>query len=145
MTIAHVGPSEQHLRDYAAGLGLTNYTFVGKIPHAEIPKLYDDADIYVTTPNIDCMPGSLLECMASGLPIIATDTGGIPYIATNEKTALLVKLDNDEAVARSIMRLLEDPSLVERLTDEARREVERYRPEPVRDQWVALYRKLLGR
>jgi L-malate glycosyltransferase len=145
LTIAHVGPSEQHLRDYAAGLGLTNYKFVGKIPHDQIPKLYDEADIYVTTPNIDCMPGSLLECMASGLPIIATDTGGIPYIASDEQTALLVKLDDDEAVARNIFRLLEDPALVERLTLEARKEVDRYRPEPVRDQWVALYRKLLGR
>ena len=144
LTIAHTGPSGPDLRRYAVDLGLRNCNFVGTIPHDQIPGLYDDADIYVTTPNIDCMPGSLLECMASGLPIIATDTGGIPYIVTNEKSALLVKLDDDEAVARNICRLLEDPALVERLTAEGLREVERYRPELVRDEWAALYRELLG-
>lgn len=145
LTIAHVGPSGPHLKRYAANLGLRNYQFVGKIPHEQIPKLYDEADIYVTTPNIDCMPGSLLECMASGLPIIATETGGIPYIVKQNSTALLVKLDDAEAVAQNIFRLLEEPALVERITDEARREVEKYRSEPVRDQWAALYRELMGR
>lgn len=145
LTIAHVGPSGPHLEAYAANLGLRNYKFVGKIPHGEMPKLYDEADIYVTTPNVDCMPGSLLECMASGLPIIATEAGGIPYIVTHNSTALLVKLDDAEAVTRNIFRLLEDPALVERITDEARREVEKYRGELVRDQWVALYRELMKR
>ena len=145
LTIAHVGPSGPHLQRYAAHLGLRNYRFVGKVPHDEIPRLYDEADIYVTTPNIDCMPGSLLECMASGLPIVATEAGGIPYIVEENVTALLVKLDDAEAVARNICRLLEDPALVERITGEARREVEKYRGEPVRDQWAALYRELMGR
>jgi glycosyltransferase involved in cell wall biosynthesis len=145
LTIAHDGPLLEHLRAFASNLGvMKNCHFIGRVPMDKIPQLCDEAEIYVTTPNIDCMPNSLLECMASGLPIVATDTGGIPYMVTNEKTALLVKLDDDEAVARNIVRLLEDPGLVERLTAEARREVERYRPEQVRDQWVGLYRRLLG-
>ena len=145
LTIAHVGPSGPHLEQYAAALGLRNYRFIGKVPHAQIPKLYDDAEIYITTPNIDCMPGSLLECMASGIPIIATRAGGIPYIVTDEQSALLVDLDDDAAVAAHVFRLLEDPALVERITDGARQEVEKYRSAPVRDAWIALYRELLGR
>ena len=112
------------------------------MPHSRIAELYDQADIYITTPNIDCMPGSLLECMASGLPIVATRAGGIPYLVADRKTALLVDLDDDEGVARSCFELLDDPDLVERLTSAGREEVERYQCGPVRDAWVTLYREL---
>ena len=144
LTIAHVGPSGPHLQEYAANLGLRNYKFIGKVPHEQMPKLYDAAEIYITTPNIDCMPGSLLECLASGLPIITTNAGGIPYIVSDEKTALMVNPDDDRGVAQRVFRLLEDPALVERLTEEGRHEVQKYRSEPVREQWVTLYRELLG-
>jgi glycosyltransferase involved in cell wall biosynthesis len=143
LTIAHIGPSEAHLREYAASLELRNYDFIGKVPPARIAHLYDGADIYVTTPNIDCMPGSLLECMASGIPIVATRTGGIPSIVTDEETALLVEVDDHVAAARQMIRLLRDESLVRRLTEAARREVEKYRAAPIRDQWVSLYRQLV--
>jgi glycosyltransferase involved in cell wall biosynthesis len=142
LTIAHVGPSEAHLREYAAALKLRNYEFIGKVPPSRIPTLYDSADLYITTPNIDCMPGSLLECMASGIPIVATRAGGIPHIVTDEETALLVELDDHVAAARQMIRLLQDESLVSRLTAAGRREVEKYRAAPIRDQWVSLYRQL---
>jgi glycosyltransferase involved in cell wall biosynthesis len=145
LTIAHVGPSEVHLREYAASLELSNYEFIGKVPPSEIAQLYDSADIYVTTPNIDCMPGSLLECMASGIPIVATRVGGIPYIVKDEGTALLVNVDDHVATARQIGRLLLDESLVRRITEAARHEVEKYRAAPIRDQWVALYRELTSK
>lgn len=144
LTIAHVGPSEAQLRDYAASLELRNYEFIGKVPPSRIPELYDSADIYVTTPNIDCMPGSLLECMASGIPIVATRAGGIPHIVTDEETALLVDLDDHEGVAHQMIRLLQDESLVRRLTEAGRREVEKYRAAPIRDQWITLYRQLIA-
>lgn len=144
LTIAHVGPSEAQLRKYAASLELRNVAFVGKVPPARIAQLYDSADIYITTPNIDCMPGSLLECMASGIPIVATRAGGIPYIVTHEETALLVELDDHLAAARHMIRLLQDESLVRRLTEAGRREVEKYRVTPIRDQWVSLYRQLVA-
>jgi glycosyltransferase involved in cell wall biosynthesis len=143
LTIAHVGPSEAHLRDYAVSLALRNYEFIGKVPPSRIAQLYDSADIYITTPNIDCMPGSLLECMASGIPIVATRAGGIPHIVTDEETALLVDLDDHVAAARQIIRLLQDESLVKHLTEAGRREVEKYRAAPIRDQWVNLYRQLV--
>ena len=145
LTIAHHGFLQPQLEQRAVDLGLRNCRFIGKVAIADIPKVYDDADIYVMTPNIDNMPGTLLECMASGIPIVSTNAGGIPYVVTDEKTALLVDLDDDEGVARQVFRLLEDVSLVQRITQEARREVEKYRGEPVRDQWIALYRELTSK
>jgi glycosyltransferase involved in cell wall biosynthesis len=143
LTIAHDGPLRDDLEALAAELKLEKVRFLGRVPLAEIPKLYFDADIYLTTPNVDCMPGSLLECLASGLPIVATKAGGIPYIVRDEETALLVPLDDDEAVADRCFRLLQDPELVRRLAARGREAVSAYAPQQQRDNWVQLYRELL--
>ena len=143
LIIAHEGPEQARLEQLAKDLQLRNYRFIGKVAPRDVPKLYDSADIYITTPNIDCMPGSLLEAMASGIPIVATNTGGIPYMVTDGKNALLVELNDDQAVAQHVLRLLEDPALVERLTEDARRELTNYGAKPIRDQWIALYQDLM--
>jgi len=143
LTIAHEGVCRPALERLARELELRNTRFIGSVPHARVADLYDAAEIYLTTPNFDNMPVSLLECYASGLPIVATRAGGIPYIATDEKTALLVDLNDHEAVAASCFRLLENPELVKRLTQQGRKELLKYEPASSRDQWAALYRDLM--
>lgn len=142
LTIAHDGCCRPALEQLAKDLKLKNTTFLGRVPHAQIPALYDSADIYLTTPNIDCMPGSLLECFASGLPVVATKAGGIPYIARDRDSALLVDLDDDQAVAARSIELLENPELVETITRGGLREVQKYHWKPVRDQWAQVYEEL---
>jgi glycosyltransferase involved in cell wall biosynthesis len=144
LTIAHDGVCRAGLEALAAELRLNHTKFIGRIPHAEVPQLYDAAEIYLTSPNFDCMPGSLLECYASGLPIIATGVGGIPYIVRDGETGLLVPADDSQAMAECALRLLADPALVERLTVEGRREVEKYDWERggIREKWLAVYESL---
>jgi glycosyltransferase involved in cell wall biosynthesis len=142
LTIAHDGPSRSGLERLARDLNLRNTCFVGRVPHEKIPELYDAADIYMTSPNVDCMPGSLVECFCSGLPVIATAVGGIPCIVEHERTGLLVDRDDHEAMAACAIRLLEDPELVERLTDNARAGLERYSASRIRHEWVALYHEI---
>jgi glycosyltransferase involved in cell wall biosynthesis len=142
LTIAHDGCCRPALEKLAGELQLRNTRFIGRVPHDKVPELYDSADIYLTSPNIDCMPGSLLECFASGLPVVATKAGGIPYISKHGESALLVDINDHEALAASAMRLLEDEDLVERLTNGGLEEVKRYHWAPVRDQWAELYRDL---
>jgi glycosyltransferase involved in cell wall biosynthesis len=145
LTIAHDGPSRPGLEKMARELRLRNTGFIGRVPYDKIGALYDSADIYLTSPNFDCMPGSILESFASGLPVVATNAGGIPYIAENERTALLVDIDDHEALAQSGLRLLEDEELVVRLTANAREEVKKYDWSLIGDQWVAAYRELCSR
>ena len=145
LTIAHDGVCRPALEQLARELELRNTRFIGSVPPANVPDLYDSADIYITSPNIDNMPGSLLECYASGVPVVATRAGGIPYIAVHEKTALLVELNDHEAIAASCLRLLEDEDLVRRLTEQGRKELAQYIPERCCEQWVALYGELMKR
>jgi glycosyltransferase involved in cell wall biosynthesis len=143
LTIAHDGVCRPSLEKFAQELELKNTQFIGRVPHKKVAELYDSADIYLTTPNIDCMPGSLLECFASGLPVVATSAGGIPYIAKDRYTALLVDINDHEALAARSIELLENEDLVEKLTANARQEVKLYDWKPVRDQWSELYREVM--
>ena len=143
LTVAHDGVCRPELEALARVLALQNTRFIGRVPHAEIPDLYDAADIYLTSPNIDCMPGSVLECFASGLPVVATRAGGIPRIVTHEETGLLVGLNDHDAMAAAAIRLLEDPDFVERSTRRAYEELEQYRWPAVRRQWLDTYDALV--
>jgi L-malate glycosyltransferase len=144
LTIAHDGCCRPSLEKMARELELANTRFIGRVPHERVTELYDAADIYLTSPNIDNMPVSLLECFAAGLPIVATKAGGIPYVATDRESALLVDINDHEALAARSIELLENEELVERITNGGLEAVKRYDPAPVREQWSALYRELAG-
>jgi glycosyltransferase involved in cell wall biosynthesis len=142
LTIAHDGVCRRQLEALAGELGLRNTRFIGRVPHEAMPELYDAADIYLTSPDLDCMPGSILECFASGLPVIATRAGGIPNIITDQETGLLVDCGDYEAMAACALRLLEDEELVVRLISGARLECRKYDGAAIREAWVALYYEL---
>ncbi len=123
---------------------MRNVRFIGRVPPSDIWRYYAEADIYLQTPNIDNMPISVLEAFASGCAVVATNVGGLPAILTDGEHGLLVKDNDHEAVAASVLRLLDDPALADRLTRAARESCERYRWQNVRARWLALYRGLVG-
>lgn len=142
LTIAHDGVCRPALERLAIELGLKNTSFIGKVPHDSVAGLYDACDIYLTSPNIDCMPVSLLECFAAGVPIVATNAGGIPYISKDRESALLVPINDHSALAERAMELIENDGLASRITNGGLAEVKKYSWEPVQAQWAALYEEL---
>jgi glycosyltransferase involved in cell wall biosynthesis len=143
LTIAHDGPLRKQLEQLAAELQLRNVKFVGNVSRKQTPGVYDQADIYISNPNIDNMPVSVLECFAAGLPIISTRVGGVPYILEHERTGLLVERDDHQGIAQAAFRLLEEPDLAARLTRNAREECRMYAPAAVASDWLALYTSLV--
>ncbi|MFL5615337.1 MAG: glycosyltransferase family 4 protein [Gemmatimonadaceae bacterium] len=142
LTVIGSGSEESRLRALAGELGLRNVTFLGRVPPDAMSRAYAAADIYVQTPNIDNMPVSILEAFASGLPVVSTNAGGVPAILEDGVQGLLAPVGDHEAIARQILRLLDDQALANRLTAAARASCEAYTWEAIRDQWLALYRRL---
>jgi L-malate glycosyltransferase len=142
LTIAGDGSQRGDLEELARVLKLRNTEFVGKISFKEMHGIYDSADIYLNSSNIDNMPGSIIESFASGLPVVTTDAGGIPFIVSDEVTGLMTPRGDYEQMAASAIRLLEDPALVTRLTTAALLECEKYCWNAVRDQWIDVYYEL---
>jgi glycosyltransferase involved in cell wall biosynthesis len=123
-------------------LKLRNTEIIGFVPFEKMPEMYDAADVYLTATNLDNMPGSITECMSSGVPVVTTNAGGIPYIVTHEETCLMVALDDHEAMAACACRLLEDAELTVSITRRAREESRKFTWPAVRDEWVGLYHEL---
>jgi glycosyltransferase involved in cell wall biosynthesis len=136
------GSSRRELEGLARELGLRAVTFSGTVEPARMSKVYDAADVLLNGSTVDNFPLSLLEAFASGLPIVSTAAGGIPWLVGNEKTGLLVPLDDPKAMAAAAVRLLLDRDLATRLADAARAECSKYSWSAVRPQWLALYDRL---
>jgi L-malate glycosyltransferase len=145
LTLVGSGSQEPNLRRLAGELGLQHVTFAGRVAPENIWRYYADADIYLQTPDIDNMPSSVLEAFSSGCPVVSTNAGGVPAILTDEQHGLLVERGDHAAAADRILRLVEHPELVERLTANAHRSCEQYRWEPVRAKWLSLYRDVVAR
>lgn len=138
------GTQRAELEQLARDLSLRNVKFTGLVAPEEMPKLCDGADIYLNASNVDNMPLSILEAFAAGLAVVTTNAGGIPYVVTDEKTGLLVEMNDDEAMAAAAVRLLEDEELAAELARSARAECVKYKWEVVREHWLDFYREVAG-
>jgi len=108
------GPLKKKIEEYVKKNNLTkNITILGKI--AEIRDMMKASDIYVRPSLVDGMPYGILEAMAAGLPVIATDVAGTSDIITHSKTGYLVKAGNVKELADAIIELLKNPDYLENM------------------------------
>lgn len=127
LTIAGSGPLAESLRRLAENLQVAEaVVFAGRLDRDAMAQAYRNADIAVNPSLVDNMPNSVLEALASGVPVVSTDVGGVPFIVSDEQTALLVPARSPEAMASAILRLIDDASLAGRLVDNGLTEVQKY-------------------
>lgn len=105
----------------AKRLGVQDRLFLtGKLPHAQVARHLDSADIFINTTNIDNTPVSVLEAMACGLCVVSTSVGGVPWVIGHEQNGLLVPRNSEVAMAEAVIRIVSDPLLSIRLSVSAR-------------------------
>jgi len=118
------GELEEELKSFVLKNGLKDYVhFAGPVKYgsAEMMKEFREADIFlhpsVIAPNGDKegIPGTVIEAMASGLPVVSTYHAGIPHVISNDATGLLVEEWDVEALGNAIIELIENKYLRERL------------------------------
>lgn len=146
MTIAGAGPDRERLVSLAAALGIsTAVRFTGLLDREGIAELYRSASVALNPSRVDNMPNSVLEAFASGVPVVSTRAGGVPFVAKDGTTALLVDVGNDQAMAAAVLRLVRDPSLAESLVQAGLREAQRYSWPTVSHAWLAVYQRVVAR
>lgn len=138
------GSAKPALLALVRGLGVRHVTFAGAVPNSEIPRLYDSADIYVQTPLVDNMPGSLVEAFACGLPVVATDVGGVPAMLEHGIHGLLAPSNDHDRIAANVFAMLDRPSDARRMAEAAFATCERYTWSTVGEQWRNVYRTATG-
>jgi glycosyltransferase involved in cell wall biosynthesis len=112
-TLIGSGPEEKTLKEYIHKYKLEDYVeMTGFIKHGELFSRYlEKADILAQPSLEEGVPKTIFEAMASGIPIIASRVGGLPYLIKNGVNGLLVKPANPEELAEAILRYKNDFAL----------------------------------
>jgi len=137
------GSQEKAARRLLEELNVRGVELPGRIPRERIADFYDNADILINASRVDNMPASLLEAFACGLAVVSSNAGGIPAIVTHGETGLLSEMEDWKGLAENVIRLLRDPELARRLTENAHQQSREYRWEKIREPWLRTYKGLV--
>lgn len=98
--------------------------FLGHISNDQLPKYLHEADIFVRPSLSEGQGISFIEAMAAGLPVIATNVGGIPDFLRDRETGLFCKVNDPKSIADKVMEYVNNPKLVTKIVENARKMVE---------------------
>lgn len=126
--VCGIGPEESSLKQLAQELGVpSRVRFLGQRTHEELPLLLTASDIFIRPSRSEGMGNSFIEAMAAGLPIIATQAGGIADFLFDEKknpeestTGWAVDADSPQQIAEAVSDIMHRPEKVREVTETAR-------------------------
>jgi glycosyltransferase involved in cell wall biosynthesis len=144
MKVHLVGDAAKEYRDMAKRKGVDNFfVFHGCIPHSLIPKYLKSADFGIYGSILyEGFGISLVEAMASGLPVIASDIDTYQQIINNGKDGLLYRRANGEALSDAILTMNNDPNLRKNFSINCQKTAAQYDWPIVAEKYASLYEQL---
>lgn len=139
------GTTKKSLIDLATALKIKdNVSFLGAIAHenADLPKLYQAADIFVNPCPIETQSIVVLEAAATGLPILAADGGALPEMVKNGQNGYLFDPNNPEILAEQLIKLIKDRPLRTKMGKTGLELVENQKVEKTYKEFEKIYREL---
>ncbi|MDO4243412.1 MAG: glycosyltransferase [Actinomyces sp.] len=138
LTLVGDGPLRAGLEERVRQLGIGSAVrFAGQ--QQDTPPFYRDADLFVLLSTYEGQPMSIIEAMASGLPVVATAVGGVPEMVDDGRTGVLVEPEA-AAACRAVTSLCDSPGLYASMSAAARRAAAAYSARAMMEGYVELYR-----
>jgi phosphatidylinositol alpha-mannosyltransferase len=145
LLVVGAGPKLREYRRYVGLRQIRDVEFLGRVSEAQKARYFASADMF-------CAPSTgqesfgivLLEAMAAGVPIVASDIHGYKNVVQRDATGLLVEPRNHKQLAAALYALARDPDLRHQLGDAGRAKAPEYSWPRVTEQVVDYYRELLG-
>ena len=145
LLIAGAGPEMAALRALAEQLGVAGQvTLLGPVVGEPKISLYRSARFFVCPSRREPFANVILEAMAAGLPVVASDVGGNREMVRHQHTGLLCEPESPAALAEAMQRLLADSGLVARLTAGVARSIPGFDWSAVADRYVELYQEVVA-
>jgi D-inositol-3-phosphate glycosyltransferase len=145
LTIVGEGQQKEALTALTRALGIEEHVkFEGFVPYSNMPSYYKRSDIFCFPTLGEPFGKAVIEAMACGKPVIATNAGGSAEIIQDKIDGILVPPSNPEAIALQITRLIEDKNERRRLGERARETaVNRFSWSTIAEKYHQLYSRLL--
>lgn len=128
------------------GKSIKNFNIIlnGKTSSKELIKLELESDIFIHPSHIDNSPNSVCEAMHSGMPVIATYTGGTGSLLNDRKEGLLIQDGDSHSMAGAILELVKYPEYAAELGSNAReRAMKRHDPDAIVNNLIKIYSEVL--
>jgi glycosyltransferase involved in cell wall biosynthesis len=138
------GPLRPEVERAALRLGVQGRTILAGL-RRDVPEILSTFDVFVSSARWEGLPRTLPQAMAAGLPVVATEVGGVGDAIRDGENGFLVPPGNPGALAQCVLRLLEAPALRERMGVEGRRRAPEFGADRMIAGVSALYRHLLRR
>ena len=151
LIIAGDGILMNDLKKLTKSLGLeSRVTFFGMASLEGVGWLHDISDVFVCPPIIDSKGFTenlckvIPEAMESGLPVVATNVGGVPEVVENEKTGLLVEQKDPVAIAKAVDRILSDDKLKNEMVTSSKKIVDEFSIEKLERKYIETIKSVLN-
>jgi glycosyltransferase involved in cell wall biosynthesis len=145
LTIAGPGTSPEEIQRFF-GSELAGKILVRPVvPANQMPQLYAEHDVFIFPSLMEGLPTVIMEAMASGMPVITTETCGMPDVVENEFNGLLIPPADADALEEAILRLYSSVDLRKKLGQEAQQSMRRYTWERAGMRLETLFLSVLAR
>jgi len=133
------GYYEQLQQKIAGSAYKEDISLEANLPREELLKAYAEAKLFVLHSREESQGIVFAEAMATGMPVVATKIGGIPYVVADGKSGLLCPYANVDAMTEMVARLMTDDALWKRYSDAAREIAKEYNWTTIAERIVRLY------
>jgi len=116
--------------------------FLGRIPREKTTSYYQESSLFVLPSLNKGMSNAMLEALASGLPIITTNTGGAEELVSNEKNGYLIKMKNSADIAKKIEKLITHPELRKKMGKASREKALEMNWKKIAEDYYKLYERV---
>jgi len=140
------GDQAENLKKLAEEKNIKNQVdFLGRIEHANLPDYYQKADVFALPSLNEGMSNTMLEALAAGLPLVATDTGGTRELLIENQNGFIIKIKDSQDTADKIEKLINDSDLKEKMSVASRHLAEKMSWENVAKEYFNLYKSVNNR
>jgi len=138
LIIVGSGPEEKSINNIIEKNQIEDVEIIKKIEHNDLAKLMNECTIFVHCTRYESFGLVLVEAMASGLPIISSDVGGIPEIINEDYNGLLYNYGDSDTLSKKIIKLLNNQSLLNKFSKNSLELCDQYAWENVKKYWYKI-------
>jgi glycosyltransferase involved in cell wall biosynthesis len=144
MTFAGCGCPAEMITDFFGAELASTIAVKPVVAAAEMQGLYEDQDVLLFPSLMEGQPTVVLEAMATGMPVITTETCGMPDVIFDGINGLLIPPANAQAIEDAVLRLAKSPDLRRQLGEAAQQSMRRYRWEESARKLEILYHYVMS-